>query len=152
MMEKCGSKKLFENPNTSYKICMQKGGLLYHFALKVQHFQEYNNEGKDYFIVSLMDITKEISMSENIKNIINFQNNMLIIMDENLNLIYANNKFLDMFDVKNTKELSTKFKNINDIFLKDSEFFYSKDSKRWIHELSKLEETKELYLYLMKLL
>lgn len=134
--------KILQNPQTNYKVCMKKDTQLHHFAIKIEPIK--SKSLKNSFVISLLDITKELSIHENLQNIINAQNNMLIILDSNLKLTYANNKFLDNFLVDNIQEFYTHFKSINETFLKTPQYFFSPNDSSWIEELSLIDSKERI--------
>jgi diguanylate cyclase (GGDEF)-like protein len=134
--------QVIKNPRNNYKVCIKKEGFLHHFAIKIGKVRK--KFGNKSFVISLLDITNEITMRENIQTILNSQDNMLVIIDENMHLTYANQKFFSLLDISNIEEFYNKFEFLSDIFLKDKRFFFPEEKQNWIKELLKLQEEQRI--------
>lgn len=129
------------------KVCIVQDGGTHHFAISAQAVQYPNIEAEideNYYVISLMDITNEVVMAQNINNIINFQDNMLVILDHNLELTYANKKFLSLFFAHSVEEFNKEFASFNEIFITHQEYFHSQDKTNWIYELIELDESRRI--------
>lgn len=133
--------EVIKNPEKNYKVCMKKGSTFHHFAIKIEKVKKKLDNS---FVISLLDITNEITMRENIQTILNSQDNMLVIIDEHMHLTYANQKFFSLLNISNIEEFYNKFEFLSDIFLKDKRFFSPKDKQNWVKELLKLQEEQRI--------
>jgi diguanylate cyclase (GGDEF)-like protein len=91
-------------------------------------------------IESIKDI---IFTKENLKNtqiiideIAKLQDNLLVVLDKNLKIIYCNNQFLNFFAIKDIEEFENKFASLNDIFIKDDEFCHAETLDKWMKLVS----------------
>lgn len=134
--------KIINNPEKNYKVCIKKDATLHHFAIKIEKVRK--KFGNNSFVISLLDITNEITMRENIQTILNSQDNILIIIDEYMHLTYANQKFFTLLNISNIEEFYNKFEFLSDIFLKDRRFFFPQNKQNWIQELLKLQEEQRI--------
>jgi|GEM_PF-1313459 len=131
-------RQVIENPYNNYKVCIKKGDFLHHFAIKAEKVKQ--EDKNDSFVVSLLDITNEIVMKENIQNILNSQDNMIIILNKRMILTYANKQFLSLLQVKDIEEFYNNYEFLSDIFIKEEPFFSPKNKQSWIQELLNLDE------------
>ena len=96
--------------------------------------KEYSEE-KNWYLLALRDIQKEYDLTKelNKKNsllseITQNQENMLMVYDENKNLIFLNDRFLDFFGLENISDFRIKYGSVSNAFIKDEDFF-SVDTK-----------------------
>lgn len=130
--------QVIKNPRNNYKVCIKKEGFLHHFAIKAEKVRQEDTDNS--FVVSLLDITNEIVMKENIQNVLNSQDNMIIILNKQMVLTYANKQFLSLLQVNDIEEFYNNYEFLSDIFIKEEPFFSPKNKQSWIRELLKLDE------------
>ena len=82
-------------------------------------------------------LTQEISQ---------LQSNCLVVLDEEDELIFTNNQFLDFFNVNNIVEFRKKYQYFYKVFVEHSDCFYPKEleEKNWMEQLENLENDKRI--------
>ncbi|MBN2781909.1 MAG: response regulator [Campylobacterales bacterium] len=83
----------------------------------------------------------------NLQNVFNYQSSM-VVMIQNSKAVFANQMFLDYFDVDSIEEFSSKYKDIGSFFLKHDSFLYDTEDKKWFIEVS--NNSQKLYNIKMK--
>lgn len=79
-----------------------------------------------------------------IQNVINQQQNIIFVADRS-NVIIANQKFNDFFDVKRLEDFRDKFTNIENTFVAHQTFFTKdENSDDWISDIEKLYTTNRI--------
>ncbi|MEA1955758.1 MAG: diguanylate cyclase [Campylobacterota bacterium] len=94
-------------------------------------------------IIQEISIKHKVQQQEKlIHEITQLQDNVLLVLNFERKVIYSNQKFLKFFNVKTTTEFNNKYKNIGDLFVKNNNFFYPKESKDWINDLKRTKDEK----------
>ena len=94
-------------------------------------------------ITSQINTKKELFAHQVLTNeITQLQDNILLVLDGNKRVIFSNQKFLKFFNVDSLDSFNSKHKSINNLFEKNSDFFYSKNDENWIEDLQRVEDEK----------
>ncbi len=104
-------------------------------------------ENKIENIIEQIDVKEKLKEQEILTNeITKLQDNILIVLDDNYNIIFSNEKFLQFFDVVNIDEFTKKYDDLYSVFLQNDNFTIpnGQDKKGWIKEIQKLPETKRV--------
>jgi len=105
-------------------------------------------EKKLLFITKQLDNEKELQKQRLlIDEIAKLQENLLIVLDKAQKLIYANQMFLNFFNVYDTQNFCKKYSSVNTTFICEDESFYSKDHHTWVEEINKLEYNKRIVTF-----
>jgi YesN/AraC family two-component response regulator len=84
---------------------------------------------------SIIKENNELLFYTNIKNIFNYQSSMVIMLDKE-NPIFANQTFLQYFDINSIEEFIQKYNDLGTILLEHDSFLYNKVDKTWFEEIS----------------
>ena len=94
-------------------------------------------------ITSQINTKKELFAHQVLTNeITQLQDNILLVLDGNKQVIFSNQKFLKFFNVENVNTFNSKYKSINKLFEKNSDFFYSSSDENWMDDLKHIEDEK----------
>jgi len=99
----------------------------------------------------ILEITEQINLKKNyekqqviIQEISTLQNNLLLVLDSSLKVIFMNNRSLGFFDVADIEQFNAKFFSLNNSFIKDNDFFYVDDNECWVDKLLSLQDEQKL--------
>lgn len=102
---------------------------------KFRLFLSDYSEKKNWYVLALRDIQEEFNLSNELKKrslllneITQYQENMLMVYDENKSVIFLNDRFLEFFDSENVYDFIIKYGSICNTFIKE-EGFFSLDTK-----------------------
>ena len=97
----------------------------------------------------ILNITEQINTKKQlvvqqklIYEITQLQDNILFVLNKERNVIFSNQKFLKFFNIETIKEFNSKYRCISDLFIKNSNFFYPKDTRNWVSDLRKTKDEK----------
>ena len=115
---------------------------LVNFNKKSNRFRLYLKDyekGKEGYLLSLRDVQKEVDLAEDLnkKNLLlneitQNQENMIIVYDNEYNLLFLNDKFLEFYASKDISDFRIKYDSIDCTFIKN-EGFFSVDTKINLH-------------------
>jgi len=103
--------------------------------------------------IALLNCAKKIQKDKEyifqqtlLEEIITFQENLLVVLDEKQNIIFSNKKFLDFFSLDSLEEFHEKYKRLAYLFIEDKEFFVPKvtGDKEWIDNIQSLDDNKRV--------
>lgn len=98
-------------------------------------------EEKISSIIHQINLQYKLQQQEIIINEISkLQNNLLVVLDFQQNIIFANNQFLDFFNLTTISDFKKSFESFNKIFIKESLF----NNENWIDELTHFEHDKKI--------
>ena len=104
-------------------------------------------EEKIEHIKEQINIKRELKRQYAISNeIARLQKNLLVVLDERHRAIFSNDKFINYFHVKNTKEFFETYKCLSSLFIEHHDFFYptNKHNDHWIHEIENLKSDERV--------
>ena len=90
---------------------------------------------------------KEFASQQILLNeIATLQNNMLVVLDEEQNIIFSNQNFLDFFNISSKEEFYNKYKRLAYQFLDGDEFFSPNGigDMKWLDQIKNLEDHKRV--------
>ena len=115
---------------------------LVNFNKKSNRFRLYLKDyekGKEGYLLSLRDVQKEVDLAEDLnkKNLLlneitQNQENLIIVYDNEYNLLFLNDKFLEFYASKDISDFRIKYDSIDCTFIKN-EGFFSVDTKINLH-------------------
>ena len=98
-------------------------------------------EEKIASIVHQINLEYKLHQQEVIINEISkLQSNLLVVLDFQQNIIFANNQFLDFLDLSSMEEFQNSYESFNKIFMKESLF----NNQQWIDEIKQLDNDKKI--------
>jgi DNA-binding NarL/FixJ family response regulator len=77
-----------------------------------------------------------------LENVFNYQSSMVVMMQHN-RPIFANQMFLEYFEIESIEEFLQKYEDFGNIFLKHDGFLYNKENKNWFEEIG--QHSEKLY-------
>lgn len=102
----------------------------------------------------ILDLTEQITIKRRYKKqqllmqeISALQDNLLVVLDEELQVIFLNKKSLQFFDVEDVEVFNQKYCCISSLFLEHEDFFSVKnkeDGTTWIDQLIALEDNERV--------
>ena len=105
---------------------------------------EYNLlENKINTIINQVIIKNRLNEQKILCNeVTRFQNNLLFVLDDTKEVIFANEKFLEFFSIKDFEEFNEVYKDIGTLFIKNSGCFYPKKARYWLDDLKQTKDEK----------
>lgn len=95
------------------------------------------------------NIIEQINIANSLKEqeilcseVTRFQNNLLFVLDEIREVIFANDKFLEFFNIQSFEEFNNIYKDIGNLFIKNSGCFYPKEDRYWLDDLKQTKDEK----------
>ncbi len=98
-------------------------------------------------IVQYQENKKEVQKSRDLmEEIANFQNNMLIVYNEDDRMIFANRLFLDFFAIARVEEFCKMYGCICKVTIQHNDFYSCEDGENlgWLKEIEKLSDDKKI--------
>ena len=96
---------------------------------------------------STRDITEQKERFNNLKKVLDLQNNIIVLLN-NHTVTFANNKFFEFFDqFSNIDDFIDKHKDITELFVQEDKFFHTnkiKNKMKWIKEFNSLPNNKQV--------
>jgi len=95
------------------------------------------NEFSDIIDKAIKEIKQEKNLdifNNNLKNVFNYQSSIVVMLKDSTP-VFANQMFLDYFNVKDIEEFLDKHENLSEIFLEHDGFLYQRDDNDWFEEL-----------------
>ncbi len=130
--------------HTPYRIINKKGEI--RWVLDYTIFSKDANGNVTHFLGYIVDITEQKMIHENLKKLIDLQNNIIILTD-GTELNYANKQFFNFFKFANLEDFKKEHNCICEFFIEDDRYFHlSKIDKtqNWIDEIQKVPENKSI--------
>lgn len=127
-----------------YRIINKKGDI--RWVLDHTIFSKDVNGKITHFLSYIVDITEQKMIHENLKKLIDLQNNIIILTDGK-ELNYANKQFFNFFKFSNLDDFKKEHKCICEFFIEDDKYFHlGKIGKEqnWIEEIQKISENKSV--------
>ena len=121
---------------------------------EIRYFKIYLKKlglGSNYYLLNLIDIHNEYLLKEETRKnnqvlyeIAQYQSDMLITIDKNYKIKFANSSFLNFFDVDSIDRFINNYKCLCFTFLKKDGFFHSDHNgeNHWIDKLKVLDDSK----------
>ena len=127
-----------------YRIIDKNGNIKW--VLDYTVFSKDNEDNIIYFLGYIIDITEQKMIHENLKKLIDLQNNIIILTDGS-ELNYANKQFFNFFRYSNLKDFKKEHQCVCEFFIEDDRYFHlGKIDKiqNWIEEIQKIPENKSI--------
>ena len=94
-----------------------------------------------------VQLQKQFVIQEKIMDeITQFQDNLLLVLDKNINIIFCNRKFLNFFQIDSVENFRKKYKCVCSLFIHNDDFYYTPSGVKWIEEIKKLPDNKRVVL------
>lgn len=105
-------------------------------------------ENKIKSVINQIILKRKFKIQEVINyEISKFQDNLLVILDNNRDIIFLNENFLNFFQIKNIEEFTKTHDTLNSLFLNNEEdSLLNPNEENWIKNLQKVEKTKRIVL------
>lgn len=97
------------------------------------------------------EIEQNLQKDVLIQEIVEFQKNMLIVLDHNCQPLFANRSFLSLLHVHDLEQLVEKYGNLESIFLESEDYFHPNhfsNGKLWIENIASLDQRKRIVMLL----
>ncbi|MEA3353265.1 MAG: PAS domain S-box protein [Campylobacterota bacterium] len=131
----------------------KKDGTLFWNLLSLTPFFDKSNQ-LEYYIGVQHDITKQKLLYDQLKNLIDLQDN-IIILTNSKEMTFANKKFFDFTHYESLVKFKQSHPCICELFIENDKFFHLgkiKDEQNWIEEIQKLPENERMVGILSKTL
>ena len=106
-------------------------------------------EQKIETVINQIIIKKRLKEQELINHEISrFQDNLLVIFNNENNIIFLNDKFMNFFNSDNIQHFINCYQSLNTLFLKDEEqeTFTSSDKINWLNDLKEFDKSKRIVI------
>lgn len=127
-----------------YRIINKKGEV--RWVLDYTIFSKDSNGNVTHFLGYLIDITEQKMIHENLKKLIDLQNNIIILTD-GTELNYANKQFFNFFKFTDLQNFKKEHNCICEFFVENYKYFHLAKidkNQNWIEEIQKLPENKSI--------
>ena len=127
-----------------YRIINKEGKI--RWVLDHTIFSKDSNGNVTHFLGYIIDITEQKMVHENLKKLIDLQNNIIILTD-GTQLNYANKQFFNFFNFINLEDFKIEHKCICEFFIEDDRYFHLNKintTQNWIEEIQKVPENKSI--------
>lgn len=127
-----------------YRIINKEGKI--RWVLDHTIFSKDSNGNVSHFLGYIIDITEQKMVHENLKKLIDLQNNIIILTD-GTQLNYANKQFFNFFKFSNLEDFKKEHSCICEFFIEDDRYFHLNKidkNQNWIEEIQKVPENKSI--------
>jgi len=89
----------------------------------------------DFTIHEIKKMQNSMMFHAHLKNVFNYQSSIVLMMKKT-DIVFANQMFLNYFEVETIDEFLKIHTNLGNLFLKHDSFLYNDDDQNWFHEVS----------------